>query len=198
MADHWWFRPGWRPGRRFLTWHLTFADSPDLHRLAADYRKALAPLPGLDLVPDRWLHLTMQGLGFTDEVDPGDVDAIVEAGRERLAHVASFTLVFDRPSITPEAVQWRVDPAGPNSVRNALRAAIGDVWTTVPEPADGFKAHVSNAYSNAVDPQAPVQQALGQVESAPAAVHVGEAQLIVLGRDEHMYTWTTYASVALG
>lgn len=198
MADHWFWRPGWRVGRRFYTWHLTFADAADLHRLAADYRKALAPLPGLDLIPDRWLHLTMQGLGFTDEVDGGDVDAIVEAARARLAGVAPFTLVFDRPTITPEAIQWRVNPAGPAAVRNALRAAIGDVWTTVPEPADGFKAHVSDAYSNADGPQAPVRQALDRVESAPATVRVTGAQLIVLGRDSRAYEWTVHASVPLG
>jgi 2'-5' RNA ligase len=198
MADHWWFRPGWSVGRRFYTWHLTFADATDLHRLAADYRKALAPLPGLDLIPDRWLHMTMQGVGFAGEVDEGDVDAIAEAARRRLAGVPSFDLVFDRPFIDPEAVLWHVDPAGPNTVRDAIRAAIGDVWAGVPESADGFKAHVSIAYSGGTGPQAVVRQALGRVDSPPAKVRVHEAQLIVIHRDNRMYEWTTRESIPFG
>jgi hypothetical protein len=26
MRRHWWWRPGWRPGRRLYAWHLTFGD----------------------------------------------------------------------------------------------------------------------------------------------------------------------------
>jgi 2'-5' RNA ligase len=200
MADHWWWRPGWHVGRRFYAWHLTFPgpEAADLRRFAAEYRTVLKPLPGLDLIPDQWLHLTMQGLGFIDEVDSGDVDAIVEAAHARLAGVAPFTLTFDQPTVTPEAVLWEVNPTGPAAVRAAVRAAIGDVWATVPEAADGFVAHVSAAYSNSDGPQAAVREALDRVEAAPATVRIGEAQLIVMHRDNRMYEWTTYASIPLG
>jgi 2'-5' RNA ligase len=200
MADHWWWRPGWSVGRRFYAWHLTFPgpEATDLRRFAAEYRAALKPLPGLDPIPDEWLHLTMQGLGFIDEVDSGDVDAIVEAARIRLAGVAPFILGFDRPVIDPEAVLWRVDPAGPGAVRDAIRAAIGDVWPIVPEGADGFVAHVSAAYSSSDGPQAAVREALDRVEAAPATVRIGEAQLIVMHRDHRMYEWTTHTSIPLG
>ncbi|MDT5026262.1 MAG: hypothetical protein QOE61_2688, partial [Micromonosporaceae bacterium] len=30
LRDHWYWRPGWSVGRRFYTWHLTFADQPDV------------------------------------------------------------------------------------------------------------------------------------------------------------------------
>ncbi|MGB6163316.1 MAG: hypothetical protein WCF33_10685 [Pseudonocardiaceae bacterium] len=76
MRDHWWWRPGWRVGRSFYTWHMTFDDQPAAHQLAADYAHMLKDLSTLDLIPVRWLHLTMQGIGFTDEVDRADVDAI--------------------------------------------------------------------------------------------------------------------------
>lgn len=199
-ADHWWWRPGWAVGRRFYAWHITFPgpEGAQLRRFAAEYRAALKALPGLDLIPDQWLHLTMQGLGFTDEVEQHDVDAIVTAAHARLAAVAPFTLTFDRAGVDPEAVLWEVDPAGPAAVRDAVRAAIGDVWATVPEPADGFVAHVSAAYSNTVAPAGPVYRALEQVHAVPATVPVGEAQLIVMNRDNRMYEWVTYASVPLG
>lgn len=200
MANHWWWRPGWSAGRRFYTWHITFAgnDCADLHRLAADYRKALAPLPGLGLIPDQWLHLTMQGVGFIDEVQEHDVTRIVEAAQARLAAVPAFDLTFTRPLVTPEAVQWAVDPRGPNAVRDAIREAIADVWPDVPEPADGFKAHVSIAYSSATGPAGPIETGLDSIDPGPASVRVREAALIVLHRDRRMYEWETYGAVALG
>ena len=198
MQDHWWFRPGWRIGRAFYTWHLTFDGQDDLHRLAAEYRRALKPVGGLDLIPDRWLHLTTQGLGFTDEVELPDMDAIVEAAHATLADVVPFTLEFRRPAIDPEAVFWVVDPAGPNAVRDAIREAIGQVWPEVPERADGFKAHVSIAYSSSDGPAAPIAAALDAVDAAHARAHIHAAQLIVLNRDNKMYEWETYAEVPLG
>lgn len=199
MADHWWWRPGWRDGRRFYTWHLTFDGAHDVHRLARAYRDGLAKVDGLDLIPDRWLHLTMQGLGFVDEVDQASVDAIVAAARARLATVEPFTITLDRPRITPEAIRWEADPQEPvAAVRDAVRAAIAEVWAEVPEIAGGFAAHVSIAYSNATGPAAPAQAALDAVEAAPASTLVRGVELIRLGRDRRMYEWETYATVPLG
>lgn len=198
MAEHWWWRPGWRAGRTFYTWHVTFDGQGALYSLADTYRRALGPVGGLDLVPDRWLHLTMQGLGFTDEVAPADVAAIVTAARERLAGIGPFTLTFTRPAVTPEAVLWVVDPAGPAAVRDAIRAAIGEVWPVVPEPAAGFAAHVSIAYSSGDGPAAPITAALEAVDAPPVTVRIGAAQLIVLNRDHHMYEWETHVEIPLG
>jgi len=61
MRDHWWWRLGWRTGRSMYTWHVTFDDQPQLHELVGSYQTALAPLPGLDLIPVRWLHLYHAG-----------------------------------------------------------------------------------------------------------------------------------------
>ncbi|GAA0938316.1 2'-5' RNA ligase family protein [Nonomuraea longicatena] len=199
MADHWWWRPGWGEGRRFYTWHLTFRHAPAVHRLAESYRRALAGFPGLDLIPDRWLHLTMQGMGFTDEVSGEDVRAVVDAARRRLAVVPPFDIALDRPSITPEAIRWEVWPQEPvAAVRDGVRSAIGEVWSVVPEPEEGFAAHVSIAYSNATGPVEPIAEALRRVQAQPATVRVEAAELIVLGRDRRMYEWETVATVSLG
>lgn len=198
MADHWWWRPGWSQGRRFYTWHLTFEHAADVHRLADAYRAALADVPGLDLVPDRWLHLTMQGLGFVGEVGRGDVDAIVSAAGKRLATVEPFDLTLTRPVVTPEAIRWDPPGAGPARVRDEVRAAIAEVWPLVPEPAEGFGAHVTIAYSGSDGPADPVHAALDRVDAEPASARVASAELIVLGRDRRMYEWETYARVPLG
>jgi 2'-5' RNA ligase len=198
MADHWWWRPGWAPGRRFYTWHLTFDAAAQMHRLAEAYRLALVGVPGLDLVPDRWLHLTMQGLGFVGEVDGEDVDAIVSAAGKHLAALRPFDMTMARPALTPEAIRWDPDSDGPAAVRAAIRDAIGEVWTTVPEQADGFGAHVTIAYSSADGSALPVYAALNAVDAEAAVARVTHADLIILGRDRRMYEWETYASVPLG
>ncbi len=33
VRDHWYWRPGWRAGRSFYTWHITFADRPEIAAL---------------------------------------------------------------------------------------------------------------------------------------------------------------------
>jgi hypothetical protein len=52
MADHWWWRPGWRPGRRMYSFHFTFEDQPAVCELATAYQARLADLAGLDLGAD--------------------------------------------------------------------------------------------------------------------------------------------------
>jgi 2'-5' RNA ligase len=198
-ADHWWWRPGWQLGSRFLTWHLTYEDAPQVHRIAADYRRILGELPGLDLVPDQWLHLTMQGLGFAQDVAASDVDAIVDAARLRLAQIPAFEVTIDRPAVTPEAIRWEAAPGEPvAAVRNAIRAAIGVVWPEVPERADGFGPHISIAYSSSNGPAAPVLAAIAAAPSAPATARITHADVILLNRDSRMYEWEPVASVPLG
>ena len=201
MRDHWWWRPGWRVGRSFYTWHLTFADAPEVHRLTSAYRAQLAGLPGLDPIPDRWLHLTMQGIGFTDEVSEADVTRIAHAAQERLRQLAPFDITLG-PAITdPEVVRLRAAPReSVAEVRMVIRDAIADVWgdDQVPEDADSFTPHVSVAYSNSAGPAQPILDAVAAGQPAPAVVTIEAAQLIVLNRDNHQYEWTEYASASLG
>ncbi len=77
--------------------------------------------------------------------------------------------------------------------RDAVRAAIGDVWgpARVPGQADWWP-HVSLAYASA-----DCQLALTGFDEV-AAITVTEIQLILLGRDGYRYEWETQATVELG
>lgn len=198
IADHWWWRPGWSVGTRWLTWHLTFDGQAPLHELAATYRQALEEFDCLTLVPDRWLHLTMQGLGDAAQIDPADIKAIGDAARPRLAAIPAFDLEFDRPVFTPEAIRWDAAGDGPAAVRNAIRDGIAEVWPEAPEPAEGFGAHVTIGYGNRDADARPVIEAINTVPSSPVSVRVTHADLILLDRDRRMYEWTTVESIPLG
>lgn len=197
MRDHWWWRPGWHAGRSMYTWHVTFEGQPELHELVGGHERALAPLPGLDLIPTRWLHLTMQGIGFTDEVAAQDVADIAEAARKRLATCQPVSLSIGPALVDPEAILLQVSPSGAlNPVRAAVRGAIVDVRgeSRVPE-METWAPHISIAYSNSDGPAVPYAEALSTVTSTPVNLTVSAVQLIQLHRDTHLYQWTTKAEV---
>ncbi|MDU0294830.1 2'-5' RNA ligase family protein [Saccharothrix longispora] len=201
MRDHWWWRPGWRVGRSFYTWHITFADQPAARRLVAAYAPVLDRLPQLDPVPLRWLHLTLQGIGFTDEVDRRDVDDIVSAARKRCADLEPFTVTLGPAHVDPETIQLPTRPLKPLAgLRSTIRAAIGDVRgpDNVPEPEAGFRAHVSLGYSNAAGPADPIAEALHSHEPHTAEIAVTSVSLIDLNRDHKSYEWTDVATVSIG
>ncbi|MFI9274246.1 2'-5' RNA ligase family protein [Kitasatospora sp. NPDC052896] len=140
----------------------------------------------------------MQGLGFVGEVGEEDVRATADGAAERLAQVPAFDVSLGPAIVTPEALLLTVAPEdGVRAVRSAIREAVGEVWGEVPEAADGFRPHVSVAYSNADGPAGPVAAALGTVTSSVTA-RIASAELIVLNRDNRMYEWETSRSVPLG
>ena len=86
VRDHWYWRPNWRPGRSFYTWHVIFPNDPVLTDMHAAYGRLVGSLPGITPVPVQWLHLTLQGIGFADKVPQSDLDPIIEAAQRRLEY----------------------------------------------------------------------------------------------------------------
>ena len=197
MADHWWWRPGWQPGRRMYTWHFTFDGQHAVHDLAAGYQARLAPLPGLDLIPARWLHLTTQGVGFTDEVSDDEVTALTSASAERLKDFTPQRVTLGPARVTPEAILLDVAPAaGLAGIRHQLREAIRNVLGAGRlMEGKSWTPHISVAYSNGTGPQAPYVAALDDAQTAETVI--GTVELIVLGRDNQLYEWTTRSVVPL-
>lgn len=201
VRDHWWWRPGWRVGRRFHAFHVTFAGADPLYELVGAYRRALT---GLDVttVPDRWLHLTMQGVDFADDLPAATTARLVERAREVLAGVPAFEVSFGGEVVVgDEAVALTAEPAGPlRELRRAVRAVIGDVRGAdrVPEDPDRYRPHVSVAYLTSPGPSAPYRIAVSQIRPRPVRVRVDRVDLIALHRDDRLYEWTTVAPVPLG
>lgn len=201
VRNHWYWRPGWRVGRRYYTWHLTFADHPSVTALSDAYRSILDATPETDAIPAQWLHLTMQGVGFVDEVDRADVDAIVESARHRCATLTPFELTIGSPYVDVEAVQIDVQPPGSVAeLRRTLRSAIADVWgpAKVPEAEEPFLPHMSLAYINRDGPASQLARSIGNIRTQPAVTMIDSCQLIVINRDDLMYKWELHAQVQLG
>ena len=194
-------------GRIALTWHLTFENVPALAGHVATYQRALADLPGLNPVPAGWLHLTVQAVGYTDEVPAPMVAAIVESVRARVADLPGFALVFHRPEIFGEAIAIRAIPQAPvQRLRTAIRAGIGDVLgddavATAPEQTHGFVPHVTIAYSHVQADATPYAAALAALVMPAVSVPVTDVALIRQERQlasHWLYRWTTEATATLG
>jgi 2'-5' RNA ligase len=202
LTDHWWWRPGWKLGTRFYAWHInTFEDAAPLHRLAAGYQAELSRVPGLNMIPQPWLHLTMQGVGFVEDVTADQVDALLRAARTRLGELDPVKARFHRPVIRPEAIALPPDPVVPvQEIRHTVRAAIGDVFgpDAVPDSADGYQPHISLAYVSTPQPASTTLDAINRVTTDPADLTINAVSLIEMHRDDRMYEWRTIEAVPLG
>ncbi|MFI7633907.1 2'-5' RNA ligase family protein [Nonomuraea sp. NPDC049400] len=205
VRSHWWPREGWRPGRLVYTWHLTFENAPQLHQLAERYQAALAAIDGHNLIPARWLHLTVQSVGWVDEVTEEQLDQVTKAVAARLGQLAPVELAFHQPAVIGEAVVMAPIPADPlhqiwSEIRNGIAEVAGKAPTAA-EQAKGFRPHVSLTYFNRSGPARPYIDALNAVEADAVSVNVDQAALIVQNRvldPEWVYRWNTRTAVPLG
>ncbi|MEV5574763.1 2'-5' RNA ligase family protein [Spirillospora sp. NPDC052269] len=199
MTDHWWWRPGVRPGRRLLVWHVLLDDQPDARALVAQCQRLLAGLDGLDLVPEAWLHMTTQIVGFADEIPGPEVAAMTAAARARLECLAPISVDLGRLWFHGEAVMLGARPGRAlDPVRQAVRTAVAETVTLhqlADEPA--WTPHVSVAYSNSIRPAAPVLDALAE-PPAERRFTVRSVRLVSQERVGRLYRWDPLAESFLG
>lgn len=194
MRDHWWWRPGWRVGRRMFTFHLTMEQGPEVREFASRAREVLGGFPSLDVVPERGLHLTMTGIGFADAVTEQQLDEVAGRVFDHWDHLVTrgpspalrFTSVFvahESVMLIAEPAPWLEELA--RIQRAAVDAVIGE------QDWGHFWPHLTLSYVNADADPAPVARALAPVaETAPAALEAAPTlTLMRLGRDVHEYRW---------
>ena len=204
VCNHWWWRPGWTTGRHYYACHLTLDDQPQLRQLVARYQQAVANVPGLDLIPPEWLHITMQGIGFTDEIGITELRRLTESLTRELGKIDPPTVSFRSLTVHPEAIYLKAHPADalyPLRARmsRAVIDAIGanDSASDMPAPRE-FDPHVSIAYVNADGQVQPIADALQAVTTTTVTATFRKASLLEFHRDHRMYEWTSATPIAIG
>lgn len=190
-ASHWWWRPGWERGRRYLTVHLTFGVAPELVREAECYLPALSGRAGVDVVPVPWLHLTMTGIGFVDEMSPDALEevALRVLGADATPSSGVGPLVLDTLFLGREGLALTGPLPGWLAVMKAAQErAVGEVLG-VERPAAAFHPHVSLAYFDAEIDEPGLVAAVHEVGLRDVEVRTPTLSVLELGRDEHVYTW---------
>ncbi len=129
----------------------------------------------------------------------GDLAAIADAGRARLARVAPPEVIIGPAQVQGEGIVCDANPAESLApVRDAARAAIADVWGPARVPGrSSWWPHVSLGYASAAGPAGPFEAALAGFTGV-AAHTVSAIRLIRLGRDHHLWEWDVCATVPLG
>jgi 2'-5' RNA ligase len=204
VRSHWWWRPDWPQGRPLYVCHLTLDDQPELRDLIRHYQDALAHLGNLDLIPPGSLHLTMQRIGFVDEVSPAELEAVADQIADRLRDVPGPVVTFHQPTVREEAVFLKALPAEPVyalrlAVYQGIAAVLGPRARPVAPPGrEQYLPHVSVAYVNADGPAQPVFDALSLVHRSPVTVTFRVAPILTFHRDHQMYEWTSARPIPIG
>jgi 2'-5' RNA ligase len=201
MRSHWWWRPGWRQGRSFYTWHLTFADDRQISEYASRHTLVIDKFETLDQVAPSGLHVTLQGVGFADEVKRSQIDSIVKATRPHISRLKPFTIEVGPTRVDEETVQAPLHPiAAVAELRDSLRQGIGDVWSEqdIPESATNFRPHLTLAYSNGECPMSDIATALNAGDPTLVQATVTTVSLINLNRDHQRYEWSVVSTLELG
>jgi 2'-5' RNA ligase len=183
---------------------MTLDDQPQLRQLVADYQQALTGMPEIDLIPPQWLHLTMQGIGFTDEIDADELAALDHALAAELATIEPPTVDFRYLTIHPEAVYLKAHPAAVLyplrlKMHEAVLSALGPERFTEPTPDRAkFLPHVSIGYINRDGETEPIAAVLSRLTPKTVETTFTRANLLEFHRDNRMYEWTSAAPIVIG
>jgi 2'-5' RNA ligase len=173
-----------------------------LHEVAERYQHVLEGVDRIDVVPTRWLHLTVQGVGPADEITADNINALVAEARGRLEGIQPFELVFQPAEVLWEGIGLTAAPAEPvSTLRKELRAAIATVCGADRVPGADHEVlwpHVSLAYANGAVPAAELFDALGALPREPVAVEIDQVALITLRREVRRYVWSPVDVARLG
>jgi 2'-5' RNA ligase len=204
VRNHWWWRPGWTTGRHYYACHLALDDQPQLRNLVSRYQQVLENLPGLDLIPPEWLHITMQGIGFTDEINTAELHSLADALTQELSSIDPPTVAFRYLTVHPEAIYLKAHPAEAlYPLRTRMYRAVASVLgannstENMPGPRQ-FVPHVSIAYVSADGETQPIAEALKTAVTAPVTATFRKASLLEFHRDHGMYEWTSAMPIAIG
>jgi hypothetical protein len=204
IANHWYDRSGWEPGRLFDTWHLVF-DEPQVRNLVARCRIAVSELPGLNLVTDEWLHMTIQGVGWSDELTDAQRRAVVQCATEGMSDMREREIQLGPPIVKGEALVLPAMPTGflqriRNRLRSAIEEALGQPAWNAAEQAHGFQPHLSFAYARCDRDATPYTAALDEV--SPASVQIPVREIALIRQDRQLgphwrYVWNELARIPL-
>jgi 2'-5' RNA ligase len=182
-------------------WFLTFENSADLHFLARRFQDPI-DFPYYDLTPPRDLHLTLDRVGFHDDVSSDLLADISAAATSACHHMPSFDITTGSLGGTPGAIGFNVSPMDHlESLRDRLRAATLSVYPEAPVRRNTFHAHVSIAYANAdripaVDVVAAVDN-INATARAGVTVTVTDAALVLLEQRSRSYAWQVLSRIPL-
>lgn len=187
------------PGQGRIYWHVLLGEDHEARAIVQEAHDRLAGLPGLDFVPQKYIHLTTLVAGYSHEITDHQVNVMAEAAATRLAQVAPIEVTLGRVLYHPEAIVLEARPADRllpllEAAKAATLAATGRegalahaVWTP----------HVTVAYSSADGPADPIIRALGK-RLPDRDITIRSIHIVNQDGPETVWDWRSLAQVQLG
>jgi 2'-5' RNA ligase len=195
----------WAPDRRYLIF-LTAVGHQAVVTAAAE--RVLGAIAGTGVPPlePRRRHLTIQSIGYLDELPPGaETIAADEASRALAGSRPVEVRIAGAGSFAEAAVLW-IEPWAPlEALRDRLLDGVSlleraRAERAMPAADGGFAPHVSLAYYDGAVPAAPIAAALEGVGSLPVRpFELGAVQLVSVGPPSgaQLPAWDVVATFAL-
>lgn len=199
FKNHWW-RPEWANERQMYTFYLTFEHDQDLASSITSHYSSALDSPNLNKIPAQWLHISVQHIGFADEVPDDQLRRVANDVKQRCAAMQSIRISVGSPVVAEEGVALRVRPAELLiSSRKAIREVVANVRgpNLVPGGTD-FSPHVTLAYAHFPGDTQPTSKNLEALEPQWAASRFQEFNLARLWRADRLYKWETMEYIRLG
>jgi 2'-5' RNA ligase len=199
LRDHWQWRPDWACDRPCLLWYVTFESQPELSRQAEQAQSRLRGLRTVDVVPLPWLHLTLDDVGFADDLAPARVDEVVAAAGTAVTGWVPPPLALGPLAPMEDSVVLQAGPAVElTDLRDRLRRATSTVLGPGGLSGPGeFWPHVTLAYLNEACESDTVMEPLRPLAGARVVVTVPRLTLASVTRRDRHYQWTTRAQIPL-
>ena len=203
LVNHWVDQAEWHGGRRLLAFYLTFARVNAVAEYAALYQEQLRGVGGLDLVDRTWLHLTILGAAFVDEVDESAVRRLATAATEITDDESPFDVTLGPPRPVMDAVWMPVETGRPlGGLRDRLsRAVVGTLKRepyALPLPPEGFRPHLTIAYARPGGPSyREIEARVNRVRAPHVTTQVSTISLIRLRREPNRWSWDDERRFAL-
>jgi 2'-5' RNA ligase len=199
MVNHW-DRRGWWPGRRAYYWYLTFEHQPELQELARICQVAIEKFPSFNLVPLEYLHMTLDRVGFADEITDDDLLAAEKVTANATRHMRPFTISVGPLAGSTGALSFSASPRQPiDRLRLSIAQEAAKVVRTIAPDGSHFRPHVGIAYCNQSISAGPVIETVRSLRQlAPVTVRVNNVSLVRLTREQQAYTWSAVRTFPLG
>jgi 2'-5' RNA ligase len=182
-----------------LYWHVLLGEDPAVRAIVQEAHDRLAGLPGLDLVPHEFIHLTTFIAGYSHEITEQQIGVMAEKATQQLATVEPITVTLGRVLYHPEAIVLEARPADRlrpllEAAKFATRAATGRDGLLA---HDAWIPHVTVAYSSADGPAAPIIGALGK-RLPDREVTIRSIHLVNQDGPETVWDWRPLTEIRLG
>ena len=189
MSNHW-DRAAWWPGRQGYYWYLTFDEDTELRSVAERCQNAIQA-PYFDLVPLSHLHLTISRIGFDDELDQDELDAVAVAAGNACQFIGSFDMTIGPLAGSSGAISFSVSPLAPLLKAKEILDEVSAQVLSNPQPVKtNFRPHVGIAYCNTTVPMAKVAPIIRPLRNLPRVqTRITGANLVRLIRGEQSYRW---------